>query len=484
VRFSYELAAEGGARAATLFALYPHQRDALVDAAARPELGSYTTVRGRMSLREGDGFELEHPFPGVLPALPVVPGADVDALRALVLRDAAAHSDARDTYWAGKELGRVAALHALARQLALDVEADALEAQLRGRLEAWFDARYDAADPSTAGTFYYDPRWGTLIGYPASYGSAAALNDHHFHYGYFLRAVAELGRRDPTWLGPEAYGPFVDLLVRDIASPRRDDPAFPFLRHFDPYAGHSWASGDAVAGDGNNQESSSEALAAWTALVLLGEIRGDRALRDTGIFLYASELAAVEAYWFDVNRENHPADYPHPVVPMIWGGKGAYGTFFSGEPEAIHGINWLPFHGGSLYLGRYPEFAARSYDALFAARGGPHWRMWADLVVMYRALTDPADAARQWRDLALTVEPEAGNSRSNVALWLSTLGRAGRVDRTVSADTPLYAVFRDGGERTYVAYNARADERTVRFSDGARVAVEPGAFGVLRLRAR
>ena len=37
---------------------------------------------------------------------------------------------------------------------------------------------------------------------------------------------------------------------------------------------------------------------------LLGEIRGDRALRDPGVFLYASELAAIEAYWFDVNGEN------------------------------------------------------------------------------------------------------------------------------------------------------------------------------------
>jgi endoglucanase Acf2 len=483
-RFSYELAGQGGARAGTLFALYPHQRAALVDAAAHPELGSYTTVRGRMSLREGDSFELEHPFPGVLPALPVVPGADVDALRDLVHRDAAVDSGARDTYWAGKELGRLAALHALARELGLDGEADALEQRLRTRLESWFDARYDPADPATGGAFYYDPRWGTLIGYPASYGSAAALNDHHFHYGYFLRAAAELGRRDPGWLGPEQYGPFVDLLVRDIASWRRDDPAFPFLRHFDAYAGHSWASGDGVAGDGNNQESSSEALAAWTALVLLGEIRGDRALRDTGIFLYASELAAVEAYWFDVDRQNFPASYPHPVVPMIWGGKGAYGTFFSGEPEALHGINWLPFHGGSLYLGRHPDFAARSYDALVAARGGTHWKMWADLVVMYRALTDPADAARQWRDLAPTVEPEAGNSRANVALWLSTFAHAGRIDRSVSADTPLYAVFRDGETRTYVAYNARTSPQTVHFSDGASLAVAPGAFKIRQSRAQ
>jgi endoglucanase Acf2 len=479
VRFSYGLAGNQSTHPTTLFALYPHQSAALVDAAARPELGSYATVRGRMSLREGDSFELDHPFPGVLPALPLVPGTNADTLRALVRRDAAADSDRRDTYWGGKELGRIAELHALARELGLRAESAALEARLRTRLETWFGARHDRTGASTAGTFYYDPRWGTLIGYPSNYGSAEALNDHHLQYGYFLRAAAELGRSDPTWLGPDAYGPFVDLLIRDIANSQRDDPSFPFLRNFDPYAGHSWASGDGVSGDGNNQESSSEALAAWTALVLLGEIRGDRALRDTGIYLYASELAAVEAYWFDVDRQNHPADYPHPVVPTIWGGKGSYSTYFSAEPEALYGINWLPFHGGSLYLGRYPDFAARSYDALVAARGGTHWKMWPDLVVMYRALTDPLDAERQWHDLARIVDPEAGNSLSNVALWLSTFRHVGRVDRTVSADTPLYAAFRDGEHRTYVSYNARGDKRTVHFSDGASLDVQPGAFGVL-----
>jgi endoglucanase Acf2 len=479
VRFSYSLGGGAGTHATTLFALYPHQSAALVGAASRPELGSYTTVRGRMSLREGDSFELEHPFPGVLPALPVVPGTDTDALRALVRRDAATDSAARDTYWSGKEFGRLAELHALARQLGLTAEAHALEMRLRTRLEAWFDARYDPADPTTGGTFYYDPRWGALLGYPSSYGLSESLNDHHFQYGYFLRAAAELGRSDPAWLGPDEYGPFVDLLIRDIANSRRDDPAFPFLRNFDPYAGHSWASGDGVSGDGNNQESSSEALAAWTAIVLLGEIRGDRKLRDTGIYLYASELAAVEAYWFDVDRQNFPRDYPHPVVPQVWGGKGAYATYFSQEPEALQGINWLPFHGGSLYLGRYPDFAERSYDALVAARGGTHWKMWSDLVVMYRALTDPADAERQWHDLAPSTDPEAGNSRSNVAQWISLFRHVGRVDRDVSADTPLYAAFRDGERRTYVAYNARGEKRTVHFSDGASLVVEPGAFGVL-----
>jgi endoglucanase Acf2 len=38
-----------------------------------------------------------------------------------------------------------------------------------------------------SGVFAYDRTWGTLIGYPPSYGSDTELNDHHFHYGYFVR---------------------------------------------------------------------------------------------------------------------------------------------------------------------------------------------------------------------------------------------------------------------------------------------------------
>jgi endoglucanase Acf2 len=482
--FGYALDLPAGAFPATLFALYPHQWTALVGDAAGPEIGSYESVRGRMSLRASDGFDVEYPFPGVLPALPVLPGSDVEALRALVRRDAEGGSHARDTYWAGKELGRLATLQGLARQLGLDPESAALQTRLRTQLEAWFDGRFDPADPSTGGAFLYDQRWGTLIGYPSSYGSAAALNDHHFHYGYFLRAAAAVGLRDPAWLGADRYGPFVKLLARDVASGRRGDDAFPFFRNFDPYAGHSWAAGDGVAGDGNNQESSSEAMAAWTGFVLLGEITGDRALRDLGAFLYASELAAIEAYWFDVTGANFPPSYPAEVVPMIWGGKGAYGTYFSGEPEHLYGINWLPYHGGSLYLGRFPDYAKRSYDALVRARGSTDWKTWQDVVVMYRALSDPTDAARQWSALAPTVGPEAGNARSNVAQWISIFALAGDVDRSVAADTPLYAVFRKNDERTYVAYNARTRPTTVQFSDGARLAVEPGAFAVVKGPAR
>ena len=84
----------------------------------------------------------------------------------------------------------------------------------------------------------------------------------------------------------------------------RNDPLFPFLRNFDPYAGHSWASGHAKFGDGNNNESSSEAMNAWGGLILWGEATGDRTIRDLGIYLYTTEMYGINEYWFDVYGEN------------------------------------------------------------------------------------------------------------------------------------------------------------------------------------
>ena len=92
-----------------------------------------------------------------------------------------------------------------------------------------------------------------MIGIRASFWSDEHLNDHHFHYGYFLRAAAELARCDPEWA--DQYGGMVNLVIRDIACPSREDKMFAPFRSFDRYAGHSWASGDGNAVDGCNQES-------------------------------------------------------------------------------------------------------------------------------------------------------------------------------------------------------------------------------------
>jgi endoglucanase Acf2 len=285
------------------------------------------------------------------------------------------------------------------------------------------------------------------------------------------------------------------MLVRDVASPDHGDRMFPFLRCFDPYAGHSWASGHAKFGDGNNNESSSEAVNAWFGLMMLGEVLEDRALRDLGAWLMAVEVSAIEDYWFDVRDELHPAAYGPSVVTMVWGGKGANATWFSANPEAVHGINFLPMTGGSLYLGRWPEYVRRNYAALVRenlefdrvqaqrksmpapTHDGTQFDQWADLLWMYQALGDPGAARRAWDSRPARLEPEPGNSRIQTGAWIAALEEFGSIDRTVSADAPFAVTFVRDGRRTHFAWNVSGTARKVRFSDGVVVECPIRGFG-------
>lgn len=451
-----------GTETETLFALYPHQWRHT----DTPLYGlGYACVRGPLKLAAGNGFRTQMRFPGILPVLPNVAGHDPAALRAL-LEEAAAQKVqfAPDTYWDGKNLGRLATLMQIARQTGAEKVALEFRDRLRDRLETWLSATAADGRPKTRQLFFQDAHWGTLIGSPASYGSDTELNDHAFHYGYFVHAAAALAFEDEAWA--RAWGPMVELLARDMACADRQDPRFPFLRAFDPYAGHSWASGSARFADGNNQESSSEAMNAWAGLTLWGEATGNVPLRDLGAWLFSTELAGVEDYWFDVTGELRPVEYQPSVVTMVWGGKSVNETWFSAKPEDIHMINWLPFTGASLYLGRYPAYVRRNYEALRREVGSEEWRTAADLILMYRALDDPDEAQRQYQARAASLVTDPGNTKANVHYWIGNLQKLGQVDRSVTASQPMAAVFRREGTRSYVAYNPHPRPRTVRFSDG------------------
>ena len=494
--FTFTTKALEGEQAGTLFALYPHQWTRTDLKATAFE---YASVRGTMKLAAGAGFTTRMTYPGVLPSLPDAGGCDKARLAGYLAAETPKPppepkpegrynrpppEPPRDTYWEGKSLGKLATLVPIAEQAGDTAARQALRGEIKKRLEKWFTASGEGGYLKPACFFAYHDPWGTLIGVPASYGSDSELNDHHFHYGYFIRAAAEIARGEPEWAADDKWGGMVKLLIRDIASPRRDDPMFPFLRCFDPYAGHSWASGHARFGDGNNQESSSEAMNAWYGLIQWGEATGDAAARDLGIYLYTTEMEAVDAYWFDVAGTNFPKSYPQATVVMVWGGKGAYGTWFSAEPEATHGINWLPFTGGSLYLGRYPDYVKKNYAALLAERGSTDWKMWADILWMYRALLDPADALAQFDAGEKSSALEGGNSRANAYHWIATLGALGRVDRTVTADCPQYAVFLKGKERTYVVYNMTDKPLAATFSDGTKVEAKAKDFAMTKGTAK
>src|SRR5262249_4102837 len=68
---------------------------------------------------------------------------------------------------------------------------------------------------------YYDQQWKTLIPYPTGYYADELINDHHFHYGYWLRAAAQLALAQERKIDPDNvpgtfiknYGATMNLIV-------------------------------------------------------------------------------------------------------------------------------------------------------------------------------------------------------------------------------------------------------------------------------
>ena len=141
-------------------------------------------------------------------------------------------------------------------------------------------------------------------------------------------------------------------------------------------------------------------------------------------------------------------------------------------------INWLPFTGASLYLGRHPGYLRRNYEALRSEVGSENWSTAADLILMYRALDEPADALRQYRTRAAGMVTDSSNSKANLLHWITSLQALGHVDRSITANHTMAAAFQQPGKRTYVACNAKAAQITITFSDGTTLDCPPKSTGV------
>ncbi len=463
--YSYEteLMETGGALAdETMTALYRHQWLYTSDPMTT---FSYPSVNGTMKLHAGSTFTTDLPFHGVLPALPDEGDYNPGELLAHVQDAAAETLPTGPTYENGKAMGRFANLVHIADQLGATVERDHFLAELKNRLEDWFTV-------GGAQQYSYIDDWDVMTGYPSGFGADNQINDHHFHAAYAILSAATVARYDSVWATQDHWGGMVNLLIKDANNWDRADTQFPFLRCHDAYAGHSWAAGHGDFGDGNNQESSSESMNFATAAILWGEATGQDDIRDLGVFLHATEKTAVEQYWFDVDEEVFPADYPHVAIGMVWGGKGVHSTWFGGDPEFIHGINILPVQGGSLYLGHHPDHVLANYAEIVEENGGQP-DIWKDVLWEYLALADPNLALSHYF-ADIDYEPFDGESRAHTMHWLFNLKKMGRVETTILADVPTYAVFRDGaGDLTYVAYNAGATDRLVTFTDGFSFTVGP-----------
>ena len=96
-------------------------------------------------------------------------------------------------------------------------------------------------------------------------------------------------------------------------------------------------------------------------------------------------------YWFDVTGENFPCVLGKTAAGMIWGGKADHATWFSTSPEMIHGINWLPLTGASLYLDMDSAYAAGNYAEMVSENGAAPDE-WKDIAWEYLSFTDPGAA--------------------------------------------------------------------------------------------
>jgi endoglucanase Acf2 len=440
----------------TLTALYRHQwlytSDALTD-------HTYNSPRGIMKLKIGNTFTTNLKFSGILPTLPDKGDYNKTVLLDLIKEVAnETLTPGGGTYNNGKAMGRFSHLVHIADQLGAIMERDYFINQLKIRLEDWFTA-------GGAQEYSYNSDWDVLTGYPSGFGADKEINDHHFHSSYAVMSAATIAQYDSAWASQENWGAMVNLLIKDSNNWDRTDEMFPFLRSHDSYAGHSWAAGHAAFGDGNNQESSSESMNFATATFLWGQATGQDEIRDLGVFLHTTETSAIEQYWFDIDEEVFPQSYPYVALGIVWGAKGSHGTWFSADPEKIHGINFLPITSGSLYLGRHPDYVLKNYNEIVSERGGQPTE-WKDVLWQYLALAD-ADLALSNYFADQNYTPFDGESRAHTMHWLYNLKKMGQIDIETYADIDSYAVFKDGsGNSTYVAYNSDNQERLVSYTDG------------------
>jgi len=474
--FNVQTEVKEGAETNMLLGLLPHQWAHLAADSPVPDKYSYAIIRGEMKTLAGNSFSVENTFHGILPTLPYVdnysngfsPGELNSKIAGLENSTMATWTD---SYNEGQVFNQLMQTARIANETGNLVARDKMLNTIKTRLENWFKAD----NGEVAFLFYYNATWGSIIGYPAGYGQDNGLNDKQFHWGYFIQAAAFVEQFSPGWAAQ--WGGMVNLLVRDAAGYDRNDTLFPYLRNFSPYEGHSWVDGFANNPQGNNQESSSESMVFNASLIHWGQITGDKAIRDLGIYLYTTEQTGIEEYYMDTRHRNFPASQQYDLVSRVWANSMDNGTFWTADIAASYGIEMYPIQGGSLYLGQDTVYVKRLWNEIKANTGilsnqvNPN--LWHDIMWEYLAFIDPSKAIEMYNSYP-NRELKFGISDAQTYHWLHAMNALGRVDASVTANYPIAAAFIQNGKVNYVAQNYSNSPLTVTFSTGYQLLVPAG----------
>lgn len=323
------------------------------------------------------------------------------------------------SYFYGKLIARAARLVLIAEEVCHLEVIPKIRQYLKETIEPWLDGTFNGNG------FLYDRKWGGIVTKQGSSDSGAdfgfgVYNDHHYHLGYFLYAIAVLAKIDPGWgrkYRPQAYSLMADFMNLG----RRSNSDYPRLRCFDLYKLHSWAGGLTEFADGRNQESTSEAVNAYYSAALMGLAYGDSHLVAVGSMLTSLEIQAAQTWWHvrkgkclygvDFTRENR-------VVGVLWANKRDSGLWFAPPEwrECRLGIQLLPLLPITEILFSDVEFVQElvnwTYPALAREGVGEGWK---GFVYALQGVYDREGALEKVRSLQ---GHDDGNSLSNLLWWI------------------------------------------------------------------
>ena len=441
--------------------------------------GTYLTPRGTMRLYVGNDFTFTYPVHSFLPFFPAPLEwkEDFSAARMAELNAdyAKRGTFGGDTYWGGKGLTQMAHYMTFALQMGDTATFRMAKQRLKDILVNWYT--YTPGEER----FYFAryPKWGALIGMDPSYDSDT-FNDHHFHFGYFVYASALLCMLDDDFRAN--YGPMAREVARDYANWQRSADE-PWFRTFNPYCGHSFAGGLGNAGNGNGQESSSEAIQGWGGLWLLGAALQDPEMLEAGIMGYTLETRATAEYWFDRKRRNIDfTKYQHPYCCNLTMQGVGWWTWFSGDPVWMHSIQWLPispvltnFFSEDLPFARWDYtqmYATKEVGDYEAPQGGLGDESGlGNVCLSYLSVFDADSAARVWDRMDRMGKPLAKNpDTGGITYWLAHSHKGlGEKRYDIFASHPLACAYTDtlSGRVTYAVYNVSGLPLSVHFF-GAR----------------
>jgi len=368
-------------------------------------LAQYESIYGPMKAIRGNEFTLSAPLVSAGDTLNLAhlsEGEKKQVIASLQTDIASTSITAQDSYFAGKGLARAANLLKLAESLGQTDKS----AQLIAILKSAFASRL------TPEYFYYDTALHGLAATTAAFGSED-FNDHHFHYGYFLYAASILASYDTSFL--TEYRARINLLAADIAS-YADSKDFPQQRNYDAYAQHGWAAGLSPFADGNNQESSSEAINAWNGAALWGKVTKNNALEQSALWMLSNESATAQRAWRTPTatlQTSYLKSYTSPVSSLNFGGKRTYGTFFSDETSAKLGIQLIPMVPS---MQQFAKDGSEINATVSRTISGDNFNVpLGDYILMYQALSDPTRAKAI---LSKQTTIDDGNSKTYLEAWV------------------------------------------------------------------